>query len=214
MSILNIYGLTFKYLKDTNTLQFFNSTPFSLKMFKCLIQKILHNFEKVNEKGFVPLESVTTPNEIFSLIQQFLVKEGLKIKVFAGNSNTYQLWYNFLLIHLYLLGLTMKSESILYNDELEEIDYILSDLKSRMDPFIRFKMQKRGISIVQNIYSGFDTEFELISYEKSQNKLISLQLALTTKTYLKIPLNSVQNLSYVHPLTSEITENFRPDLSD
>ena len=47
--------------------------------------------------------------------------------------------------------------------ELENIADLLGDLNtlrfnllSRLDPFLRFQVQKRGITVIQNIYTGFE----------------------------------------------------------
>jgi hypothetical protein len=81
---------------------------------------------------------------------------------------------------------------------------------SRLDPFLRVQIQKRGITIIQNIYTGFDTEFELCDYSESSNKLVSTQLAIQARTLIKLPLYKSIDISYIHPLTSEISSFYKP----
>ena len=90
----------------------------------------------------------------------------------------------------------------------------LNDLYSRLDPYLRLQLQKRGVTVTQNIYIGYDTEYELINQEKFLNKLLSLQLTIQTKTYVKIPLYKPLKISYVHPLTSALTDNFTPRIQE
>ena len=41
--------------------------------------------------------------------------------------------------------------------------------------------------------------------KKFLNKLLSVQLAIQTITLIKVPLYTITDISYIHPLTSEIT---------
>jgi hypothetical protein len=68
------------------------------------------------------------------------------------------------------------------------LDYaeLSKSLLNKLDPSIRRLLLKRGISITQNIYTGFDTEF--VNINANYNKLLSAQLAVTSKTLLKIPI--------------------------
>jgi hypothetical protein len=95
-------------------------------------------------------------------------------------------------------------------DTLADLECLNKNLTDSLDPFLKVQIQKRGVSIIQNIYTGFDTEYELSDECKNLNSLISVQIALQTRTLIKIPLNSIQNISYVHPLTSEITNFYKP----
>ena len=183
---------------------------------------ILDSFNLVNKKGFVPKKD---PNPLIPIVYEFLRRKGYKFKdfCFGANENTYRLWYNFFIFNILLLILlTLKSleevKGVSSDDEDEETILILQNLKSemlsRLDPFLKIQIQKRGISILQNNYVGFDTEFELMDFNKQTNKLISVQTALRTRTIVKVPLYSLKDISYVHPLTSEITTNFKPKIEN
>jgi hypothetical protein len=54
---------------------------------------------------------------------------------------------------------------------LNALDYLKKDLLARLDPYIRCQLQKRGVSIIQNVYVGFDTEYELSDYSKYQKSI-------------------------------------------
>ena len=88
------------------------------------------------------------------------------------------------------------------NTDLEaDYESLSYNLFSKLDPSLRSKLQKKGISIIQNIYTGFDTEYKRV--DSKFNKLISVQLAVNTKTLLKIPKYSEYELSSLHALTNE-----------
>jgi hypothetical protein len=68
------------------------------------------------------------------------------------------------------------------------------------------------VTVIQNIYTGFDTEYELSDYSKSINKLISTQMAVQTRTMIKLPLYKPFDISFVHPLTFEISNFYKPEV--
>jgi len=75
-------------------------------------------------------------------------------------------------------------------------------LYGKLDPSIRNKIQKRGVSILQNVYTGFDTEYKNIG--PLHNSLISVQLAVNTKTILKLPKYSKYELSTLDTLNNKV----------
>jgi len=93
-------------------------------------------------------------------------------------------------------------ESLLHSDLMADLQVLSKDIFSKIDPSIRVKMQKRGISVIQNIYTGFDTEYKNIDLK--YNKLVSVQLAINTKSLLKIPMYSEYELSTINTLTGEL----------
>jgi len=95
-------------------------------------------------------------------------------------------------------------------DILADLECLKSNLTNSLDPFLRVQIRKRGVSIIHNIYTSFDTEYELKDLGKNVNKLISVQVGVRSRTIVKVPLNTIQDISYVHPLTSEITNYYKP----
>jgi hypothetical protein len=72
----------------------------------------------------------------------------------------------------------------------------------KLDPTIRLQIQGRGISITQNIYTGFDTEYKQLT--ETTNKLISVQLAVTSRILLKLPIYTEFTFSTFNTKTGEI----------
>jgi len=60
-------------------------------------------------------------------------------------------------------------------DTVVELKNLRTDLISRLDPILEYKVHKRGITIIQNTYTGFDTEYKLLNFKKNLNKLLSVQ---------------------------------------
>jgi hypothetical protein len=101
----------------------------------------------------------------------------------------------------------------LNTDELEELYAYLTSLReilrSKLDQYLKTQIQKRGITILENTYTGFDSEFEILDVKKNLNKMISAQTAVQRRTIIKIPLYHPYDVSYVNPLSSEISDIFR-----
>lgn len=113
--------------------------------------------------------------------------------------------------HLNYLGVTEKDQK---SDSSTDLLMLKHFLINKLDPFIRAQVKKRGITIFQNVYTGFDTEYELSNYHNSLNELISTQVAVQARTIIKIPLYKPIDISYVHPLTSEISYFYKPKVDE
>lgn len=96
-------------------------------------------------------------------------------------------------------------------DLISDLESSRNELNGRLDPSLRLQIQKRGLTVVQNTYMGFDTEYECISNKK--NKLLSMQTAVQGRTLIKVPLYNLLDISFIHPHTSEITTFYKPTIN-
>lgn len=183
-----------------------------------------NSFVVINQKGYVP-EAVTT-HPIFAIIKTHLVSLGYKIK--AGelglSENTYSLWFNLIKLNLFLitskvlneqrtitpLDIENESESESEQDILTDLENLMNTVFDSLDPYLKVQIQKRGISVIENTYTGFDTEYTLSDIKKNLNKLLSVQSATQTRTIIKLPMYDTYDIAYVHPLTSELTTYYKP----
>jgi len=81
----------------------------------------------------------------------------------------------------------------------------------KLDPSIRKSLQKLGITLTQNLETGFDTEY--VNKDLLTNKLISVQIAQHLQCYLKLPLQPRYKLCKINPVTEakypvKITKSF------
>ena len=108
---------------------------------------------------------------------------------------------NLVLINLYLLCLSTRSqnqdvlESIEGVEGIEDLKVLEQDIYTMLDPSIRHHIQKLGISLKENTYIGFDTEFT--KTDLVLNEMVSAQLAVTTKTYVQIHKNNAYSISHI-----------------
>ena len=81
---------------------------------------------------------------------------------------SYKWLYNILILNLYKVCLDTKSNSlsnpenlqgVTESEGIEDLKSLEQELYSMLDPSIRHYIQKRGISLRENTYIGFDTEF-------------------------------------------------------
>ena len=165
------------------------------------IQGILLEFQKT--KGFINSIDLTGFPVISKFLKYFTEKEEFIKGINVVDS--YKWIYNVLMVCLYEYSLKIiynLDESLLHSDLMADLQVLSKDIFSKIDPSIRVKMQKRGISVIQNIYTGFDTEYKNIDLK--YNKLVSVQLAINTKSLLKIPMYSEYELSTINTLTGEL----------
>lgn len=159
------------------------------------IQSIQRELEKVDSKGFVNSTDLSAFPIVGKLLS-FLTEDDSYIK---GKRVTvsYKWIYNYLCTGLYDLSLShlSKIDGVELGDSDLKADYssLTKHLFGKLDPSIRSKLQKRGISITQNVYTGFDTEYK--NKDAKHNELLSVQLAVNTKTLLKIPKHDDYELS-------------------
>jgi len=88
------------------------------------------------------------------------------------------------------------------NDFYHDLINLRKKFYQKLDPSIRKGLQKRGISIVQNLNTGFDTEY--VNLDNKNNKLLSVQFAQVVQNYVKLPLNSRYKLSKINPVTEVV----------
>jgi hypothetical protein len=145
----------------------------------------------------------------------------------------YKWTYNFLMLNLYYITLEClhtldllekeKEKGNLSNirnipnitkykewggDNEESFSDLQSDLQNlnkilygKIDPSLRNQIHKRGVTILQNIYTGFDTEY--INQDVKSNRMLSAQLAVSTHTFIKIPVKKVYSLGTLGTLNQQ-----------
>jgi len=86
-------------------------------------------------------------------------------------------------------------------DTVADLDELGKLLYGKIDSSIRTHLMKRGITIFNNIYTGFDTEFKNIN--EKFNLLLSAQLAVSSRIILKIPRFVDFNISKINAFTGE-----------
>lgn len=111
--------------------------------------------------------------------------------------------YNLILLNLYLFCLdSIKVPEIVYIDTLTSFQNLARELFDRLDTSIRFHLQKRGISIKENVYTGFDTEY--VQSGPEENTLVSAQLAVGCKTFIHVPKQNSYILSRLDEHSNKI----------
>ena len=179
-----------EYPKNMTPQEIFNS-----------IEQILQDLLSIESKGYLN----TIDLKQFPVINQFIAILTDSPEFINGfrSMESYKWIYNLLLINLYELSTTLlkNTESEIETDFYNDLLFLNKRLFNSLDPSIRKSLQKRGISIIQYVQTGFDTEY--VNQNALTNSLLSVQLAVNTQSYLKIPKVLVYNLSSINPLTDE-----------
>jgi hypothetical protein len=94
-----------------------------------------------------------------------------------------------------------KGYNFSLNDLYADILNSITNFFNQLDTSIRKEIQKKGITVTHNIQIAFDTEF--VNKDMKTNKLLSIQLAINTQSYLQLHLIKPYEFSSVDPLTNE-----------
>ena len=149
------------------------------------------------------LRFITRENYINKSINIPCVNKLLKILLGKDVSSRYYdvkvnvLYYNLFLV--LLLEIINKMITFVLNEkELNEDLY--SDLFNqykivyyKLNPHVRDQLSSKGITVVLNTFTGFDSEYQLESSIKMKNSLLSIQLASNTNSYVRVP-KSITNI--------------------
>lgn len=199
-----IHGLVFNKLNDELWIDS-SEIDIDIKKVYNSIQEILLDIQRIDSKGFINNRDL----QQFPVISQFIKYFTNKEVYIKGNKvvESYKWIFNVLMTSLYEYSLKtmykMEQDSEIESDLMVDFEELVKNIFSRIDPSIRIKLQKRGISILQNIYTGFDTEY-VNKGDPNLNELLSVQLAVNTKSLLRIPKYSEYELSTIDTLTGEV----------
>jgi hypothetical protein len=195
-----------------------------------LTKELFETLHAVNRKGYTSMDYIKSTFMV--KIGKFLSGLGYEDKVLGNDENSYTMWYNTIFINYYYLILinlrTLRDNNVIEKDFIDSfedweaykedlinaLDNARVNVLNRIDHFIRFQIQKRGVTLIQQTYSGFDTEFELLDEKRMINKLLSVQTAIQRQSVVKVPLYNIYNLAYCQPLTREMSEFYQPGIND
>ena len=177
-----------------------------------IIKETINALDSSTNKGFLTSYDLTKFPIISDLIPSFFQGDANTFHAYVKGEKsmeTYKWLYNFIIVTLYTLcidtlcidTLPDLTNPLEYNTVLD-LKIAERELFGRLDPSIRQKIQNRGVSIKENIYIGFDTEFTKDGPET--NLLVSAQLAVTTKIYVKIPLPQPYKISVIDEKSNKI----------
>ena len=202
-----INGIVFNKLNNEFWIDDFSNDVDYKERLGC-IESILSDIASIASPGFLNTRDLTNSQftVISKLINHFTDKE---VYIKGGKVTESYVWiYQVLMVNLYNYTLKLM-HSTMVNTELETDSDLIANYENlsgviyeKIDPSIRIKIQKRGLSIIQNIYTGFDTEY-VNKGDPMLNELISVQLAVNTKTLLKIPKYTEYELSTLNVQTGE-----------
>lgn len=143
--------------------------------------------ESIDRKGYIT-DNILQQNFMIHIMDH-LFSLGYERKVLGNSELTYSFWYNLIFINLYFLivkqlrqidetgNVTFKHLD-LDADCKEELLVDLCELKtklfSRLDQYYKGTNKKRGITIIKNTYTGFDTEYQFFNFRILTTSLFSL----------------------------------------
>jgi len=208
---LELFGIDFTFENDRDRFVMV-SRKYSVLEVLCCVNSLFRFLGSINKRGYVTEKCLS--NCFVAFIMSHLEHFNFESKLLANSELPYTMWFNYLFISFYYLVierikvLKANGDADFSDDEslelLEDLECCKVDLLSRMDQYLKMQIQKRGITVIQNTYAGFDTEY--VIKEGDLNELVSAQVAVYERTILKIPLYHAYNISYINPLSSEVSD--------
>jgi hypothetical protein len=197
------------------------------------INSMMDILDSINSKGYINntnLQVYPLINECICILLKNYEDYTKNQKVFGKNFGSavnigdnpytvkdamifYRWSYNLLVLKLLIYCeayLSFCSGRIVDKDLLLDFTNISKLLASKLEPSIREKFSKRGISFINNIYTGFDTEYN--SIDSTTNKLLSVQMSLTTSLLLKLPKKVEFNFEEFNVFTNDTYKKNAEDL--
>ena len=208
---LELFGIDFTFENDRDRFVMV-SRKYSVLEVLCCVNSLFRFLGSINKRGYVTEKCLS--NSFVAFVMSHLEHFNFESKLLANSELPYTMWFNYLFISFYYLVieriklLKANGDADFSDDEclelLEDLECCKVDLLSRMDQYLKMQIQKRGITLIQNTYAGFDTEY--VIKEGDLNELVSAQVAVYERTILKIPLYHAYNISYINPLSSEVSD--------
>jgi hypothetical protein len=170
------------------------------------INSLQSALESSTTKGFLPHYDLTKFPVFAEILPYFIVEDEEGEDSFVNGVNTmesYKWVYNFIILNLYYFCIESLITFEVENDVYTDLKNKERELFSKLDPSIRLFLIKKGISVKDYVNIGFDTEFTKSGFER--NRIVSSQLAISTKTYMLIPRCESYKLSRVDEVSNKLT---------
>ena len=207
---LESFNRSYGHFKMDLVKKLFNFYPKELNIDKLDINSLIESIEfvvtqlmSVTDKGYLNNQDLSSYPIISDLIEFFTEDDDYIRGKFVHIS--FKWLYNmiYLSIYNYILeyekqnGFKYLSKFQVPDDSYYNLIELRVQIYQKLDPSIRKSLQKRGITLLQNIETGFDTEY--VNQDLFTNKLLSVQLAQVVQFYLKLPLINPYELRYINP---------------
>jgi hypothetical protein len=220
-----ILGLDFTFNRDIFRYQLLER-DYSMILVEllCIGNSILKFLYSINCFGFIT--EAVLPCGYMALIMEHMTSLGYRKQLMGNSEICYTMWYNLIFVNMYYLiekvlkahkdPAVRESDFFLehlgvscYDEVVGDLQVLKEAFKSRLEQYLKVQIQRRGITLIENTYTGFDTEYQLEDLKKFKNKLISVQTAVQRRTILKMPLYHPYNILYVDPLSSSISDTYK-----
>lgn len=194
LDTINCYFTFYPYSRPIENLEI-------KEVLRC-VKKVIDCLSSIIGKGYLNHYDLSKFPIMSKLIGNFTKNEDYINGQFSHES--YKWLYN--LIQLSIYNSLIEYEDHYKNTHLSlefdryyDLVLIRKQIYQRLDPSIRKGLQNIGVSLIQNLVCGFDTEY--VNKNLKYNRLLSVQIAQQLQCYLKIPLPVRYTLCKINPVT-------------
>jgi hypothetical protein len=208
--ILHLLKEKLRELESINSRGYINSTRLSAYP---ILSGYLPSYVEAPKKDL----SSKTEEELIQILDDRLTLNEKRVLVVWFHSLFNLNMYSLLLDVLYRLGVGLSSTKlfeVLEGSNLSSLDKVqvsdlIMDLKTYVwkfyggiNPSVREALRQRGLTVSENLYCGFDTEYQ--NLDMGKNKILSAQWAVNSKIVLSLPHLVEYDLSNQNTLTGDI----------
>lgn len=161
------------------------------------IEILFWELSVISRKGYINDPNVNLPIVLY-LVKEFGIVSEKELKKFNASILLNTLYYNLILLALLRIVIEIENKefindnivTVLSDDQLVDLKNIRKSIMRMIHPNILDRIRNRGLTIVLNSITGFDSEYEIKSSHDMTNELLSVQLASNSNMYVKVPLNN------------------------
>lgn len=161
------------------------------------MEDLFVDFSIISRKGYVNDPKTNLPMVLY-LVNEFGIIDEKDMKKFDASILMNTLYYNLILLAMLRLVIEIENKEFLSEDQVFntltddqwiDLKNIRKNIMRMIHPNILNRIRSKGLTIVLNSITGFDSEYEIKSSVDMTNELLSVQLASNSNIYIKVPKN-------------------------
>lgn len=168
-----------------------NFTEYDVELLIKDLSVVLSDLAVLSNAGFINDSGQNIPEVAFLLTKynlRVIDESDEEYTSICLNIVVYYLILLLLLLASIKLDTYIKEKYINFSSDLVcDLKVFKKEILRRLHPYLNNRIANRGLSIIMNTFVGYDSEYELLSSLKKVNTLLSIQLAVNTNMYVKVP---------------------------
>lgn len=158
------------------------------------LEDLFVELSAISRKGYINNPNVNLPLVLY-IVKEFGLVNEKDLEKFNASIFMNTLYFNLTLLGMLRIVMEIENNELIDNmtyDRLIDLKNIKKCILRMIHPNILRRLKNKGLTVVLNSITGFDSEYEIKSSLNMTNELLSVQLASNSNMYIKIPINYEQ----------------------